>query len=142
MNPLRFARPEYEAIARVCRAVDLHVCLPHDLKRLLVGALAEAEPALAQRLARLRLNHVQTLLRHLRADARPPAGPDTLTDAEVGELAVTFGPLLTSARFGRVLKRAVVRSLLPRSPGLAEKVHYLRPEQFEAVCQEVRRRLH
>jgi hypothetical protein len=69
------------------------------------------------------------------------AGGEPLTAEEVAALADTFGPLVSSSRFARPLKRALVLRLLEETPALAEKLHYLRPDQFEALCQQVRQRV-
>jgi hypothetical protein len=137
MGFLRFRRPEYEAIAGVCRPHDLHALVPHTLKSLLLGALAPTHPALAQRLACFRLQQYQILLWHLRGPR--PAGPDALTAAEVERLADAFGPLVRQARFAGPLKRAMVLGLLGEAPELAQRLHSLCPEDFQVLCQQLRR---
>jgi hypothetical protein len=138
MTFLRFGRPEYEAIAGVCRRHDLHALLPHTLKSLLVGALAPTHPALARRLAHFRPQQCQILLWHLRGPR--PARPDALTAAEVERLAEAFGPLVRQARFAGPLKRAMVLGLLGEAPELAQRLHSLRPEDFQVLCQQLRQR--
>jgi hypothetical protein len=140
MSYLRFHPHEYEAIARACRPLDLRSHLPHTLKRFLVAALADGHAALAERVACFPPWKLQILLRHLQ-DLQPAAATPAFTDAEVEALADAFGPLLAFARSGRLLKRSVVRCLLADRPDLAGKVHRLNPEQFEALCGQVRRRL-
>ena len=140
MSYLRFCPHEYAAIARVCRPLDLQAYLPHTLKRFLVGALAEGHAALAERIARFQPWKLQILLQHLRS-RRPPVGHTTFTAAEMDTLADTFGSFAALARFGPLLKRALVRHFLAACPDLADKLHALSPEQFEALSGRVKQRL-
>jgi hypothetical protein len=139
MSYLRFSPPEYDAIVRI--ALRLHaVPRQHALKHILITALAGSDPALAGRLSRLRPSELRVLHEHLWGRTRPTR-QQPLTPEEVAALADAFGPLICHACFARPLKRALVCRLLEQSPALAEKVHHLRPEQFEALCQQLRQRL-
>jgi hypothetical protein len=139
MGYLRFSRPEYDALVGVALRLDT-VPRPHALKHLLAAALADSDPALARRLACLRPGELRILHEHLYGLPWLAWG-EPLTAEEVAALADAFGPLVSSSRFARPLKRALVYRLLEESPALAEKLHYLRPEQFEALCQQVRQRV-
>jgi hypothetical protein len=139
MGYLRFSPPEYDAIVRVALWLDA-VPRPHALQHVLVAALADADPALADRLSRLRPGELLPLYEHLYGLPRP-AGQQPLTAEEVAALADAFGPLVWHARFAGPLKPALVLRLLEQSPALAEKLHHLSPDQFESLCQQVRQRL-
>jgi hypothetical protein len=138
MSYLRFTPEEYVALARAARG--LAAPRLQALKHLLVAAVADADPALAARLSRLRPDELRVVHEHFYG-LPWLAGGEPLTAEEVAVLADAFGPLVCHARFAQPLKRAVVLHLLEGSPALAEKLHYLRPDQFEALCQQVRQRV-
>jgi hypothetical protein len=137
MGYLRFSPPEYDAIVRVALRLEAPP-RPHALKHVLVAALADSNLALADRLSRLRPGELLPLYEHLYGLPRP-AGEQPLTAEEVAALADAFGPLVWHARFVGPLKPALVFRLLEESPALAEKLHALSPDQFEGLCQQIRR---
>jgi hypothetical protein len=135
MSYLRFAPAEYQAVTRVAARLDAPPL--HTLKKLLVAALAADEPALAARIGRLKAHHMRLLHEHLWS--RPRHFPQCpLTPEEVVALVKAFGPLLMHSRFQRPLKRALVLHLLQESPELGHKLHALSPEEFAALCSQVR----
>jgi hypothetical protein len=137
---LRFSRPEYRILARLCRPLNTTDFPPHKLRRFLVGALYGRHLALAERLAHLKPGQLLILHRHFWGVPRPD-GQNSLTAPEVKAFLDVFGPLLRHSRFTRPLKQALVRHLLEGDPELAHKIHRLSPEQFEKLCQQVKGRL-
>ena len=139
MTHLRFRPHEYRVIARACRSLRLdHHPLP-AFKRLLLGALSRAAPAVAARVAGLGRQRLQLLYNNLRR--RPPAPrPHGLTAGEVRAVAEVRIPLLSQARFIHLLKRAVVHRLGEGQRELAQKLERLSLRQFGALCEEVNER--
>jgi hypothetical protein len=137
MDYVRFSRPHYEAIARVCRPLDPDAFPPHKLRRFLVDALAGTHPVLADRIAALPLGGVLLLHRHLWGKGRP-AGSCGLTDEEVRAVAERFGPLLLTSRFGQALRRSLAVELAERTPDLAVKLDAMSREEFVSLCERVR----
>jgi hypothetical protein len=134
MSHLRFTTEEYQCLAAVFGTLDLEGYEPHRLQRLLVVAFDDSLPALAARLARLQGSQVLLLANHFRR--RPRVSP-ALTPAEGAELARAFGPLLFRARFRGPLRRALVRCLRDRAPGLAAKLYALSDRDFQALCEQL-----
>jgi hypothetical protein len=139
MSYIRLSPTEYRAIARVAAGLGAVPRL-HALKRLLVTALADTQPALAARIGRLKSRHLRVLHEHLWGRPRR-FRQGGLTAEEVGTLEEAFGPLLLHSRFRRPLKRALVRQLLVECPALADKLHALSPEQFDDFCEQLRQRM-
>jgi hypothetical protein len=137
---LRFTPSDYDAVARLCRPVDPGRHPPHELQRLLVGALHGSHPGLSERLARLDPGQLRLLYEHF--CGWPPFPPhDPLTEPEITALAEAYGPLLRHVRSAWPLRRALVRHLLEGNPRLADKLRRLSHRQFEEVCRQLKGRL-
>jgi hypothetical protein len=138
---LRFSRPEYAALCRACRSLDLRSCPAHVLRRHLVSTLAESWPELTQRLVRLRTREVRILYDHLRQRLLrcPRRWQHGLSPEEVQLIAGEYGALLCNARFIRPAKRTLVEQIQDAFPDLGQKLAHLNLGQFEALCEQLRR---
>ncbi len=139
MAYIRFTPDEYRAIACLCRPLNLGKTRPRFLKRLLVASLANSDPRLAERIARLSPEQLSVLITHLHKPT-PAEQPHGLTEAEVELVAEAGGLLIGHTRFTHVLKRTLVRRLVEWHPTLAAKVERLAAQQFGLLCQEANER--
>lgn len=135
MSFVRFTPREYRAIAEACRGLDLRRLRPADLRRQLAAAVEEALPALAERIARMGTHKLLLIAAHFRPRRHEPA----LTPAELKALTEAFGPLLHEVRFARPLRRVMAQEVAPEAPNLAAKLYDLSPEEFQRLCERVRR---
>ena len=137
MGYLRFTPHEYRAIAALWHTLDLDQPPPHRFRRLLVQLLANVDPPLAQRLARLRRRELRILCDHLRG-RRAAVEPHGLSAEELELVMTAGGPLLAHARFIQPLRRHLVQHFRDYHPPLAIKLQLMSLRQFELLCQQVR----
>ncbi len=138
MSFLRFTRPEYQAIAAVCRPLNLERCTPNILRQVLVRSLGPEMAELARRIGGLSGQQLRLLHDHLRQHQRPSIRSD-FTATEFSRLVDVFGSLLHTVRFVRPLKRPLVEHFQSIWPELAVKLEQLSYTEFEELCDEVQK---
>ncbi len=137
MNYLRFSPAEYEAVAGVWQARNLHSDPPHSFKHVLAKALSVRFPELAKRISRFGKTALRILGNHLRQQ-QPLDEQHDFSAEEISMLAAAGGGLLCNARFIQALRRTLVQYFHHDHPELARKLDRLSLRQFESLCAQVR----
>lgn len=137
---LRFSRSEYQAIAALCRSLNLERCTPHILRQVLFHSLIKMMPSLARRIRDFSGQQLRILHEHLREQHRPSIRSRFTAD-EFGLLVEAFGSLLFNLRFVRPLKKALVEHFQVILPVLATKLERLSSSEFEELCEQVQQRV-
>ena len=140
MSHLRFTPQEYRTIALLCVQLKLGRTHQAAFKRALVAGLDGAEPALAERVARLRGRRLTVLYHHFRTPVPFAAGPAPhgLTADEVEAVAaVATGPF--HVRFARPLRGVLVEFFSELWPDPAGKLRQMSGSQFEVLYHQARK---
>jgi len=140
---LRFTRQEFEAIAQVCRPIQLNEETFPALRHFLVESLGGTMPVLSGRIAGFRKYQVGIIYRHLKehraAEAeRGQAGECDLSFEELEALTEACRDLPLRGRFLGYARDILVHHFRVASPGLAGKLARLSDGQFEGLCERVR----
>ncbi len=136
MAYLRFDPHDYDTLSRLCRSHDLASQSLPAFRRLLLLALADLCPRLAKDIATLDRQRLHLLYSHCRAQPHNER-EHGLTGAEIDVVKAAGVPLLSCARFARLLKRALVRTLAELDGALAAKIERLSLGQFAGLGKEV-----
>ena len=137
MSYLRFTPDEYRTIARLCREHDLGGRHQPAFRRLLVEALRNACPALADRIARLGKAKLGVLYWHFRE--RTPT-IRTRPQFTTQDLRLIVEACLTApfrVRLVRPFKHVLIELFQEEWPALARKLARLSGHQFEELYEEV-----
>jgi hypothetical protein len=136
---LRLSPDDYHALRRLCSP---HLAFPLDLtafRQLLLFALSDTRPALAERIAGLDRRQVRLLHDHFRR--RHPAGTGGKRHAFSGEelrvLAEACASCRGPGRFLAYLRASLAERLRDLFPTLARKVARLSDGQFERLYAQV-----
>jgi hypothetical protein len=136
LSYLRLTPPEYRAIARLCRPLQLGDGFFPKFKSFLVAALFESVPELAHRLALFRPSQLRLLFDHLRG--RHGQVECKLSREEFQALSEACQALASRHRFLHFYQDTLVRHLLGVRPGLADKVARMSPDQFWGLYERIR----
>ena len=142
---LRFTRPEFKAIARACRPLELTEDSFRSLKPFLIAALQPTKPELAQRIASLRTFQIGIIYQYLkdRREAKPglrrPA-EQAITHEEFGILEEAFRRIRLQTRFLSYARDVLVLQFRQDVPPLAAKLARLSEGQFERLCDRMQQR--
>lgn len=137
MSYLRFTPDEYGTIADLCREHDLDGRHQPAFRRLLIQALRDVSPALADRIARLGKAKLGVLYWHFRE--RPPTD-HTRPQFTVQDLRLVAEACLTApfrVRLVRPFKHVLIELFQEEWPALARKLVHLSGHQFEQLYEEV-----
>jgi hypothetical protein len=143
MTYLRFSPEDYRALCRFCSP---HLTFARDLpafRQLLLFALSETRPALAERIAALDGRRLRILHDHFagRATAgRAEAQEHGLGPKEMYVLWQACRCYPGTARFLQPLKSRLVEVLKDVVPALSEKLSRMSDDQFERLYEQVARR--
>jgi len=139
---LRLSPDDYHALRRLCRP---HLAFPLDLtafRQLLLFALSDTRPDLAERIAGLDRRHVRLLHDHFAARAaagRSAAQGHGLGPEELRVLREACRCYPAAVRFMCPFRANLVNVLREVFPALAEKVRRLSDEQFRRLHEELTR---
>jgi hypothetical protein len=143
MTHLRFSPADYRSLCRFCQPP-----LPLGLDalaftRLLVTSLAEAHPALAERVAGMSAQKLRILHDHFRGRATADAPADArnaFSRKELNTVAEACESFMRPVRVLRYFRRALVGHLSDFFPNLARKLARLSERQFARLYEHVTRR--
>jgi hypothetical protein len=141
---LRFTRKEFQAIAQVCRPIELTEGSFRALQPFLVQSLQGLMPDLSNRIDGFRKYQVGILYQYLKerreAGGRWHAPEWALSHEELQALAEACSGLTLQDRFLSYSKDFLVLHFRESSPPLAAKLARLSESQFKTLCERVRGR--
>jgi hypothetical protein len=143
MTFLRFTCQEHRAIVQACRPLDLSDRAFPAFKPFLVGALAAAHPALAERVARFHTYQAGIVSEHLRERRRKAGQARTehaLTAGELRAMRQACTSLRIQPRFLTFLRQFLVHRFHGARPELARKLGRLSDRQLERLTEGLPRR--
>ncbi len=141
MSYLRLTPAEYRAVRRECLYLDLARASLTAFRRRLVGALSEASPALAGKVAGLKRSQLRLLLEHFQAPVEAPrAGIPGLTSDEWAAFTEACVSYPLPVRFVGLFRHMLVDLFREVSPGLARKLEGLTGQQFEVLYDQATER--
>jgi hypothetical protein len=138
VSHLRFTPDEYRTLAELCARQALARRHQPAFHRLLVQALRSADPALADRVARLSRDKLNLLYWHFRgpAPAAPPS-PTEFTPQEMRLVAEACAKVPFPVRFVRPFRGMLIELFEEEWPGVARKLARLSGHQFEQLYEQV-----
>ena len=135
---LRLSPDDYHALRRLCSP---HLAFPLDLtafRQLLLFALCDTRPALAERIAGLGRRQVRLLHNHFAARAAGTGGErHAFSGEELRVLAEACESCRGPSRFLAYLRASLAERLRDLFPTLARKVARLSDGQFERLYARV-----
>lgn len=143
---LRFTPAEFQAIARVCRPLELTEQSFRTFKPFLVASLRGSEPALAERLGRMRSYQIGIIYQYVKerqgaaGAARSRPLRQLLSREDLREVAEACRALPLRDRFQSYARMRLVLHFREASPPLAAKLTGLSDSQFERLCRHVHAR--
>ena len=140
MSYIRFTTSDFRTISDHCKRQNLGKTHQAAFKRLLVAALRDDSPELADRIIALGKERLNLLFWHFR-ERLLPAGvhspdADTLTAEEWQTLSEACLSAAFPVRFIRLFKVYLVEFFQKSRPTLARKVLRLGGQRFERLYQE------
>jgi hypothetical protein len=138
LSHLRFTPDEYRTLSELCARQALNRRHQPAFHRLLVASLRRADPALADRIARLSRDKVNLLYWHFRGQTpAAPAPPAQFTSQELRLVAEACVKVPFPVRFVRPFKEMLVELFEEELPALARKLAGLSGQQFERLYAQV-----
>ena len=140
MSYIRFTTSDFRTISDHCKRQDLGKTHQAAFKRLLVAALGDDSPELADRITGLGRERINLLFWHFRERLLPAGVHNSdaamLTEEEWQTLSEACMSAAFPVRFIRQSKAYLVEFFRQSRPTLARKVHCLSGQQFKLLYHE------